>query len=522
MSAIEQIPTAATDVAGRPRHSDYPPKPTPGTEAGARPGAVGAAARARQLVLMLLLAAQFVIIIDASIINVALPSIGTALHFPRTDLSWVVNAYTLTFGGFLLLGGRLADLLGRRRMFMGGLVLFSLASLAGGLAASEGWLIAARSVQGLGAAFVSPAALSILITTFTGDQERNRALGAWGAIGGAAAIVGMLLGGILTTGLGWEWVLFVNVPIGLACTLLAPRLLGEGHNRTAGRSFDALGALTVTGGLALAVYAVDDAVNAGWGSTTTRAKLAGALVLLAGFVCVELRASDPLVPFAIFRLRTLRGANVVAVLIGASMFSMFFFLTLYLQDVLGKSAIQTGLCFLPIAVVIVLASGAAVQLVGRVGFKTPLIAGLVLASGGLLWLSGVPVHGSFIGDVLGPEILVGLGLGFAFVPVTIAALAGTRPQEAGLASGLINATQWIGGALGLAVLSTIANSHTQQLLHTGVHTVTALNQGYDRAFLVGAGVALLGAVLAVVLISSRDSREHARAASAPEAVTAPA
>ncbi len=304
--------------------------------------------------------------------------------------------------------------------------------------------------------------------------------------------------------------------------MLAPRLLTDGRNPSAGRSFDALGALTVTAGLALAVYAVDDAVNAGWGSTATLSKLAGAVLLLAAFVGVERRANDPLVPFQIFRLRTLWGANLIAVLIGASMFSMFFFLTLYLQDVLGKSAIQTGLCFLPIAVVIVLASGTAVQLVGRVGFKTPLIVGLLLASGGLLWLSRVPVHRSLISDVLGPEILVGLGLGFAFVPVTIAALAGTRPQEAGLASGLINVTQWIGGALGLAVLSTIANSHTQQLLHTGVHTVTALTQGYDRAFLVGAGVALVGALLAVVLISSRDSREHARSASAAEASPAPA
>ena len=522
MSAIDQIPTAETHAATRTGNPECPPRPTPAHESRARLSTDGTVSRTRQLVLLLLLAAQFMIIIDASIINVALPSIGTALDFSRSDLSWVVNAYTLTFGGFLLLGGRLADLLGRRRVFMAGLVLFSLASLAGGLAQSEGWLIAARSVQGLGAALVSPAALSILITTFTADAERNRALGAWGAIGGAAAIAGMLLGGILTSGLGWEWVLFVNLPIGLACTVLAPRLLAEGGNTSTARSFDALGALTVTAGLALMVYAVDDAVNAGWGSAATLAKLAGAVALLAGFVCVERRANDPLVPFQIFRLRTLRGANLVAPLVGASMFSMFFFLTLYLQDVLGRSPIQTGLSFLPIAVVIVLASGAAVELVGRVGFKAPLIAGLLLASGGLLWLSRVPVNGSFVRDVLAPEILVGLGLGFAFVPVTIAALAGTRPQEAGLASGLINATQWIGGALGLAVLSTIANSHTQQLLHTGTHKAAALTQGYDRAFLAGAAIALVGALLAGTLISTRDSREHARSAGAAEPVTAPA
>ena len=283
---------------------------------------------------------QFVIVIDASIVNVALPSIGAHLHFSRDDLTWVVNAYTLTFGGFLLLGGRMADLLGRRRMFMLGLVVFSLASLAGGLAQSETWLIAARAVQGLGAAIVSPAALSIITTTFADGAERNRALGIWGAVAGAGGAAGVLLGGILTSGLNWRWVLFVNVPIGLVAAALAPRTLGESRREEAGNSFDIPGAVTVTGGLALLVYAVVDAVNVGWGATRTIVCLAAAVVLLIAFVAIELRQRDPLMPFSIFRLRTLRGANIVGLLIGMSLFSMFFFISLYLQDVLRLLADQ--------------------------------------------------------------------------------------------------------------------------------------------------------------------------------------
>ena len=302
---------------------------------------------------------QFVIVIDASIVNVALPSIGAHLHFSRDDLTWVVNAYTLTFGGFLLLGGRMADLLGRRRMFMLGLVVFSLASLAGGLAQSETWLIAARAVQGLGAAIVSPAALSIITTTFADGAERNRALGIWGAVAGAGGAAGVLLGGILTSGLSWRWVLFVNVPIGLVAAALAPRTLGESRREEAGDSFDIPGAVAVTGGLALLVYAVVDAVNVGWGATRTIVCLAAAVVLLIAFVAIELRQRDPLVPFSIFRNRTLRGANIVGLLIGMSLFSMFFFISLYLQDVMGYSPIKTGLAYLPLAVGIIIAAGVA-------------------------------------------------------------------------------------------------------------------------------------------------------------------
>ena len=470
--------------------------------------------RAKNLALVLLAMTQFVIVIDASIVNVALPSIGRALHFSRADLTWVVNAYTLTFGGFLLLGGRMADLLGRRRMFMIGLVVFLVASLAGGVAQSETWLIAARAVQGLGAALVSPAALSIITTTFADGTERNRALGIWGAVAGAGGAAGVLLGGVLTSGLSWRWVLFVNVPIALVVVALAPRTLVESRRDDAANSFDIPGAVSVTAGLALLVYAVVDAVNVGWGAPRTIGCLAAAVVLLGAFVLIELRHRDPLMPFSIFRLRTLRGANIVGLLIGMSLFSMFYFLSLYVQEVLGFSPLKTGIAFLPLALTLVISATVAAQLVTRLGFKTPLIGGMVLVAAGLVWFAQVPAPGgTYLADVLGPSLLAGAGLGFAFVPVTIAAVAGTDPREAGLASGLINTSQQIGGALGLAILATIANSRTQSVMHGGVHSATiALTKGFDRAFLVGAGFAVVGAILAALLISSRDSRGHAQAA----------
>ncbi|MGO9899601.1 MAG: MFS transporter [Solirubrobacteraceae bacterium] len=475
--------------------------------------------RAKSLALLLLAMTQFVIVIDASIVNVALPSIGRHLHFARADLSWVVNAYTLTFGGFLLLGGRLADLLGRRRMFMLGLVVFSVASFAGGIAQSEGWLIVARAVQGLGAAIVSPAALSIITTTFAEGAERNRALGVWGAVAGAGGAAGVLLGGVLTSGLSWRWVLFVNVPIGLAAAALAPRTLIESRAEDGTSTFDLPGAVAVTAGLSLLVYAIVDTVNLGWGSTTTLLRLAGAVILLLAFLLIELRQRQPLMPFSIFRLRTLRGADIVGLLIGMSLFSMFFFISLYLQDVLHYSPIKTGISYLPLAVGIILSAGAASQLVTRFGFKPPLIAGLVLIAGGLLWFSQVPgTGGSYAANVLGPSLLAAAGLGFAFVPVTIAAVTGTKPHEAGLASGLINTSQQVGGALGLAILATIANSHTQSLLRTGAHNASvALTKGFDQAFLAGAGFAIAGAILAALLISSRDSRDHSLAARSGDA-----
>jgi EmrB/QacA subfamily drug resistance transporter len=481
------------------------------------------AARAKNLALALLAMTQFVVVIDASIVNIALPSIGRALKFSQDDLSWVVNAYTLTFGGFLLLGGRLADLMGRRKMFMLGLVVFSLASLLGGLAQSEPWLIAARAVQGLGAAIVSPAALSIITTTFSEGAERNRALGVWGAVAGAGGAAGVLLGGVLTSGLSWRWVLFVNVPIGVICALLAPRLLQESRSEEENRSFDIPGAVTVTAGLALLVYALVDAVNVGWGSSATLLKIAGAVVLLIAFLAIERRSRAPLMPFSIFRLRTLRGADTVALLIGMSLFSMFFFISLYMQQVLHYSALKAGLSYLPLAIAIILSAGAASAGVTRFGFKPVLVIGLLFVAAGLYWFSRVPgTDGTFLANVLGPSVLAAIGLGLSFVPVTIAAVTGTRPHEAGLASGLVNTAQQVGGALGLAILASIANSRTQDLIHGGQHNAAiALTKGFERAFLVGTGFALVGALLAAVLISSRDSREHSESARAEGAASLP-
>jgi len=474
------------------------------------------------LALALLASAQFVIVLDASIVNVALPSIGRDLDFSQDDLSWVVNAYTLFFGGFLLLGGRLADLLGRRRMFMAGMVLFAGASLAGGLAQSDLWLIIARAVQGLGAALVSPAALSIVTTTFREGAERNTALGVWGAVAGSGGAAGVLLGGVLTEYAGWEWVLFVNVPIGIAAAAIAPTLLGESRDERH-RAFDLAGAVSVTAGLALLVYTLVDANNAGWTSSQTIVLGTVAVALLAAFVVIEMRQRHPLVPFSIFRLRTLRGSNVVGLLIGMSLFSMFFFISLYLQQVLGYSALKAGVAYLPLALLIIVSAAGASQLVTRIGFKPTLIAGLLFIAGALLWFAQVSATGgSYVGDVLFPSMLAAVGLGLAFVSVTIGAVTGTQPEEAGLASGLINTAQQVGGALGLAILAAVANHTTDNALAGGEssHTV-ALTQGFQDAFLIGAGFALLGALLAAVLISSRDSREQAAAARAGDAQPAP-
>jgi EmrB/QacA subfamily drug resistance transporter len=458
----------------------------------------------RWIALILLCIAQFVVVLDASIVNVALPTIGKALHFSESNLPWVVNAYVLTFGGFLLLGGRMADLMGRRRVFMGGLVLFALASLAGGLATTSGQLIGARAVQGLGAALLSPAALSIVTTTFRDGAERNKALGVWGAVAGGGGAAGVLLGGILTDGLGWEWVLWVNVPIGLIAAAVAPSLIAESRAQDAAkRHFDVAGATTITAGLSLLVYALVDANNAGWGSTQTISLLAVSAGLLAAFVAVERRSSAPLVPFRIFRLQTVTGANVVGLLVGASLFSMFFFISLYMQQVLGYSAIKAGVSYLPLAVSIIVSAGLASQLVTRIGFKPVLAAGMALIAGGLIWFSRVSVDGSYAADILGPSLLAAVGLGFAFVPTTIAAVAGVRDREAGLASGLINTSQQVGGALGLAILSTISTS-----VIGSSHDPATLVDGFRDAFLAGAGFALGGLAATLFLIRSRDSRAH--------------
>jgi EmrB/QacA subfamily drug resistance transporter len=464
------------------------------------------------LALALLAAAQFVVILDASIVNVALPSIGADLKFSQDDLSWVVNAYVLVFGGFLLLGGRLADLLGRRRLFLAGLVLFSVASLAGGLAQSAGWLIAARAVQGLGAALLSPAALSLVTVLFAEGSERNKAMGVWGAVAGSGGAVGVLLGGMLTQWAGWEWVLFVNVPVGLAAAALAPRLLPESRNE-GHRHFDVAGAVTITAGLSLLVYALVDANNAGWTSTQTLGLGAIAVALIAGFYVIERRTKAPLVPFpGIFRIRTITGINATAVLIAASLFSMFFFISLYMQQVLGFSALDAGLAYLPLAGGIIVAAGGSAGLVTRFGFKPVLVTGLVITAGALAWFSQVSPDGSYLGDVLFPSLLAAVGLGLAFVSMTVAAVSGVEGHEAGLASGLINTSQQIGGALGLAILATIANGRTDDAAAAGSSVKVALTEGFQSALTVGAGIAILGAILAIVLVSGRASREHAEAA----------
>jgi EmrB/QacA subfamily drug resistance transporter len=462
----------------------------------------------RWLALVLLAAAQFVVVLDASIVNVALPSIGDALDFSQENLPWVVNAYVLTFGGFLLLGGRTADLLGRRRVFMAGLMLVAVASLAAGFAATEGQLIVARAAQGLGAAIISPAALSIVTTIFRDGAERNKALGVWGAVAGAGGAAGVLLGGILTDGLGWEWVLWVNVPVSLIAFALAPRLIAESRASEEDRVFDVAGAVTVTAALSLLVYAVVDANDAGWGSSKTLGLIGLALVLLAAFVAIELRARKPLVPFSIFRIRTLTGANVVGVLVGASLFSMFFFISLYMQQVLGYSAIHAGLSYLPLALTIMASAGIASGLVTKVGYKPVLAVGLLFIVAGLAWFSRISVGGSFTSDILGPSLLAAAGLGFSFVTTTIAAVSGVEESQSGLASGLINTSQQVGGALGLAVLSSIATSRTADVFASGSNEGAALTEGFQAAFLGGSAIALLGFVLTLVLIKGSDSRAH--------------
>jgi EmrB/QacA subfamily drug resistance transporter len=469
-----------------------------------------AAQRRKWLALALLATTQFVIVLDAAIVNVAIPSIGKDLKFTEGDLTWIPNAYALTFGGFLLLGGRMADLLGRRRLFMAGLVLFSTASLLGGFATSETQLIAARALQGLGAALLAPSALSMVTNMFAEGSERNKALGVWGAVSGSGGAAGVLLGGLLTEYAGWEWVLWVNVPIGVIAALLAPRLLVESRRETDLRHFDALGAITVTAGLSMLVFALVDTINEGWGSTQTLTLLALSLVLIVAFVLIESRSRDPLMPFRIFRMRTLTGANIVGLLVGASLFAMFFFLSRYMQQVLGYSALKAGLSYLPLALAIIVSAGIASQLVTKLGFKPILTAGLGLITIALLWFAQLPVDGVYVTHLVGPMVIAAVGLGFAFVPVTIAAVNGVSKDESGLASGLINTSQQIGGALGLAILGTIASTKTEDLI-TAAHRAPAavpgaLTEGFQLAFLAGAGFAVLGIIATLLFVSSEDSK----------------
>jgi EmrB/QacA subfamily drug resistance transporter len=462
--------------------------------------------RRKWFALALLSAVQFMVVLDIAIVNVALPSIKTDLGFSQENLQWVISAYALVFGGFLLLGGRAADLIGRRRLFFVGIVVFTLASLLAGLAWSEASLITARTVQGLGAAIITPAALSILSVTFVEGRERNIALGVWGAVGGFGAAAGVLLGGILTEALGWEWIFFLNVPVGVVAFILTPKLLTESRDARV-KSFDLPGAVLVTAGLSSFVYAITQAGQNGWLAGRTVTFFAVALALLAAFVVWERRHPEPLMRFGILRTRTVTGANVAGFILGTATFSMFLMLTLYMQQVLGYSAMKTGLAYLAVAGTAIVWSAVAAQLVTRVGVKPVLVVGMAALTAGVLYFTQASVGGSYLVDLLPGFLLVGLGLGFSFVPISIAALAGVQPAEAGLASGLINTSQQIGGALGIAALSTIATSHTSDALASGSATPHALVDGFTAAFLAGVGIAGAGIIVALALIR-RDELEQ--------------
>src|SRR5688572_9832066 len=456
-----------------------------------------ASARRKWYGLALLLLVQFMVVLDIAIVNVALPSIQTDLGFSQENLQWVISAYALVFGGFLLLGGRAADLLGRRRIFLAGIVVFTLGSLLAGFAWSEASLIGARAIQGLGAAIVSPAALSILTTTFTEGRERNTALGVWGAVGGFGAAAGVLLGGVLTDALTWEWIFWVNIPVGVAAIALAPVLLNESRDLRVKR-YDALGATLVTSGLVVLVYAITEASDYGWASVETIGLFAASAALLAGFLVTEARAAEPLMPFSIFRLRTLVGSNVAGFILGTAMFSMFLMLTLYMQQVLGYSAMKTGVAYLAVAGSAIVTSAVAAQLVTRVGVKPVLVVGMATLTAGLVYFTQVSVGGSYLGDLLPGFLLIAVGIGFSFVPISIAGLAG----------GLINTSQQIGGALGIAALSTIATSRTEDALAAGDALPFALVDGFTAAFVAGVIIAGLGVVAALTLIR-KDELEAA-------------
>jgi EmrB/QacA subfamily drug resistance transporter len=472
-------------------------------------------AQHKWLALALLATVQFMVILDIAIVNVALPSIQVDLGFSQESLQWVISAYALLFGGFLLLGGRVADLLGRRRLFIAGLIVFSAASLLSGLAWSDTALIFARAAQGFGAALITPAALSILMTTFAEGRERNTALGVWGAVGAFGAVAGVLLGGILTDWLSWEWIFYINVPVGLGALALTPFLLTESRDAHV-KSFDVPGGVLVTGGLITLVYAITQANDYGWGSVETIGLFAAAGALLAAFVGWEARVKEPLMPFAIFRIRTVTAANISGLILGTVTFSMFLMLTLYMQQVLGYSPMKTGVAYLAVAGSAIITSTIAAQLVTRVGVKPVIVAGMAFLAAGLLYFTQVSVAGTYLGDLLPGFLLIAMGLGFSFVPISIAALAGVQASEAGLASGLFNTSQQIGGALGIAALSAVATSKTEAGVAAGTPLPKALTDGFESAFIWGGVVAIVGILVALVLV--RRSELEAPAEEAPEPV----
>lgn len=463
------------------------------------------------VILTIACVAQFMVVLDVSIVNVALPSIGRNLHYSSTGLQWVLNAYALTFAGFLLLGGRAADLFGQKRVYLAGLSLFTLASLAGGLAQSSGWLTAARAAQGLGGAILSPATLTIIVTTFSGPRL-NKAIGAWSAVAGAGGAVGSLLGGVFTGELSWRWVLFVNIPIGVAGIAAAAVYLPEVRRAAAAgltaRRLDVAGAVTVTGGLGSLVYAIVGTDTHPWGSAHTLLFLGIAAVLLLSFVLIEARfAASPLVPFRLFRSRAVTGANMVMLLVGLSFFSFWYFVSLYVQNVLGYGALKAGFAFIPMAVSVIIGAQTSSRLIGRVGSRPVIQAGTLAAAAGFLWLSTIPVHSDYWLHIFGPGCIVSLGIGLLFAPLAAVGTSGVHYSEAGLASGVLNTSRQVGGSIGLAALATIAIDRTQSALHgsAAVSARAALTDGYSRAFLVSAAISVVALLASFVVPDIRRS-----------------
>jgi EmrB/QacA subfamily drug resistance transporter len=467
--------------------------------------------RRRWIVLALIVTAQFMVVLDIAIVNVALPSIKTDLHFSQVSLQWVITAYSILFGGVLMLGGRLADLLGRRRLFVIGLGIFTASSLLDGLAWSEGSLIAFRTLQGLGAALLSPAALSILTTTFEEGRERNLALGIWGAVSGSGGAAGVLLGGALTSGLGWSWIFFINVPVGIAVIASTPFLLRESRADLHHRHFDFAGAASITSGLMLLVYAMTRAAQHGWATTESIVLLAASAALIGVFFAIEARSPAPLLPLRIFKLRTRSGSNLGGLALGGAVFAEFFLLTLYMQQVLHYSALHTGVAYISLTLTIIIFSVVAQALVNRVGVRWVLPTGLVISSLALVLFAQLPVHGHYFSDLFPAFLLSGLGLALSFVPMSIGGLAGVRPADAGVASGLINTTQQVGGAIGVAIATTIATTLTAHFVsaHTGSSATAgaALTHGFQGAFYVLAGIAAAGALFSALLLEQRPSEQ---------------
>jgi EmrB/QacA subfamily drug resistance transporter len=468
--------------------------------------------------------AFFMTTIDLTIVNTALPTIGRKLHFSQTNLQWVVTAYGLAFGGFMLLGGRAADLLGRRRVLMGGVGLFTASSLGATLANTETFLIAMRALQGLGAAMLLPAALSTVRNMFTDGAERNKALGIWGALGAGGATAGIILGSLLTRYAGWQYVFFINVPVGATILLLARRVVPESRLEAAQRRYDPLGAVTVTGGLLVLVYAISQAPAHGWGATRTVVLFAVAAALLAAFLMIERRVEAPLLPLSIFRLRTLAGSNVAGLLLGGSFYAFIFIGTLYMQQVIGYSPLKGGFTWLVASLASIAFAALSQLLVTRTSVKLVMAIGMTLIGGGILWATRMPVHGHFWSDMVGPFLVVGIGTAFAFIPVSIGALTGIAEHQAGLASGLIYTSQELGGALGIAIASSVAASHYRTLLLAGHSVPAALTGGFHSAFWVLGGIALIAvpAIFALIRTGEPEPAVARRTAPCPRLGDSPA